>query len=156
MKFKVYVFRKSEEKKWVQLKPWKDFEIHQRECDKGENRSSKQEKFLYQSWEGKKCYYFDGLKTCPIVRSIAQRTNQYYQTMLALLKKIIILKKTNVEALSNRGIRLPYFRPSKSVAVNTECLQPRLLPFIHTDLSDLYFQFVHDLAGADHSKPAIG
>jgi hypothetical protein len=70
------------------------------------------------------------------VRAIAQRTNQNYQTMLALLKKIIILKKTNVEALSNRGIRLPYFRPSKSVAVNTEiyineCLQPRLLPFIH-------------------------
>ncbi len=37
-----------------QLKPWKDFEIHRRERDKGKNRSPKQEKFLYQSWEGKK------------------------------------------------------------------------------------------------------
>jgi hypothetical protein len=49
---------------------------------------------------------------------------------------------------------IPYFRPSKAVAVNTEffineCLQPRLLPFIHKHHSDISFQFVHDLAG-DH------
>jgi hypothetical protein len=42
------------------------------------------------------------------------------------------------------------------VAVNTEFyinewLQPRLLPFIHKHLSDLNFQFVHDLAGAHFS-----
>ena len=64
-------------------------------------------------------------------------------------------------AISNRGMPIPYFRPSKSVAVNTEiyineCLQPRLIPIIHKHHSDLKFQFVHDLAGADHSKPAIG
>ena len=55
---------------------------------------------------------------------------------------------------------IPYFRPSKSVAVNTEiyineCLQPRLLPFIHNHQSDLNFQFVHDLAGALSSKETI-
>ena len=65
------------------------------------------------------------------------------------------------EAISNRGMPIPYFHPSKSVAINTEiyineCLQPGLLPFIHKHHSDFNFQFVHDLAGADHSKPAIG
>jgi hypothetical protein len=51
---------------------------------------------------------------------------------------------------------IPYFPPSKSLAVNTEinideCLQLRLLPFIHKHHSDLNFQFVHDLAGAHFS-----
>ena len=60
------------------------------------------------------------------------------------------------EAISNRGMPIPYFRPSKSVAINTEiyineCLQPGLLPFIHKHHSDLNFQFVHDLAGAHFS-----
>jgi hypothetical protein len=57
------------------------------------------------------------------------------------------------EAISNRGILIPYFRPSKSVAVNTEiyineCLQPRLLPFIYEHHNDFNFQFVQDLTGA--------
>ena len=64
-------------------------------------------------------------------------------------------------AISNRGMPIPYFRSSKSEAVNTEiyineCLQPRLIPIIHKHHSDFNFQFVHDLTGADHSKPAIG
>jgi hypothetical protein len=55
-------------------------------------------------------------------------------------------------AISNRGMSIPYFSPSKSVAINTEiyineCLQPRLLPFIHKHHSDYSFQFVHDLTG---------
>jgi hypothetical protein len=46
------------------------------------------------------------------------------------------------------------------LAVNTkiyinECLQPRLLPFIHKHHSDLNFQFMHDLAGAHYSKETI-
>ena len=53
-------------------------------------------------------------------------------------------------------MHIPYFRPSKSVAINTEiyinkCLQPRLLPLIHKHHSDFNFQFVHDLAGAHFS-----
>jgi hypothetical protein len=39
-----------------------------------------------------KCICFDG-KTCPIERAITQRTNQNYQPMFPLLKKIIIQKK---------------------------------------------------------------
>jgi hypothetical protein len=51
---------------------------------------------------------------------------------------------------------ISYFRPSKSLAVNTEiyineCLQPRLLQFIYKHHSDFNFQFVHDLAGAHFS-----
>jgi hypothetical protein len=46
------------------------------------------------------------------------------------------------------------------LAVNTkiyinECLQPRLLPFIHKHHSDLNFQFMHDLAGAHYSIETI-
>ena len=56
------------------------------------------------------------------------------------------------KAISNRGMSVPYFRPYKSLAVNTEiyineCLQPRLLPFIHKHHSDFNFQFVYDLTG---------
>ena len=45
-------------------------------------------------------------------------------------------------------------------AVNTEiyineCLQPRLLPFIHIHHSDFNFQVVHDLAGAHFSIKTI-
>ena len=51
---------------------------------------------------------------------------------------------------------IPYFRPSKSVAVNTEiyineCIQPGLIPIIHKHHRDFNFQFVHDLAGAHFS-----
>jgi hypothetical protein len=93
-------------------------------------------------------------KTFPIVRAITQKTNKIYQTMLALLK-LITLKNTNVVSLSSRGMPIPCFRPSKSVAVNIEVyineyLQPRLLPFIHKHHSDFNFQFMHDLAGAHY------
>ena len=63
-------------------------------------------------------------------------------------------------AISNRGMPIPYFRPSKSVAVNTEiyineCLQLRLSPFIHKYHSDFNFQFVHDSAVAHFSIETI-
>ena len=65
-----------------QLKPWKDFEIHLRESDKGKTRSPKQEEFLYQSWEGKKWISKNAFvlmgKSCPIVRAITLLTNQNY------------------------------------------------------------------------------
>ena len=80
-----------------------------------------------------------------------------------LLGDVSFIKKNNYPknklmwlAISNRGMSIPYFRPSNSVAVNTEIyinkwLQPRLLPFIRKHHSDLNFQFVHDLAGAHYS-----
>ena len=63
-------------------------------------------------------------------------------------------------AISNRGMSIPYFRPSKSVAVNTkiyinECLQPRLLQFIHKHHSDFNFQIVYDLTGTHFSIEKI-
>jgi hypothetical protein len=64
------------------------------------------------------------------------------------------------EVISNRGMPIPYFRPCKSVAVNTEFfinewLQPRLMPFIHKHHRDFKFQFVQDLAGAHFSIGTI-
>jgi hypothetical protein len=64
------------------------------------------------------------------------------------------------EDISNRGKSIPYFRPSKSVTVNTEiyikeCLQPRLLPFIYKHHRNISFQFLHDLAGAHFSTETI-
>ena len=125
--------------------------------DKAKNMSRKQKKFLYQSWEVKKWISKNAFvltdKTCPIVRTIAQRTNQSYETMWAELKKNNYPKKKLMwVAISNRGMPIPYFSPSKSVAVNTGiyikgCLQQRLLPFIHKHHSDISFQFVHDLTG---------
>jgi hypothetical protein len=81
--------------------------------------------------------------------------------MLALLKKLIKLKKILMwVAISNRGMPIPFYRPSNSVAVNidfymNECLQPRLLPFIRKHHRDFNFQFVHDLAGAHYSIETI-
>jgi hypothetical protein len=80
---------------------------------------------------------------------------------VSLIKKKYYPKKILMwVAISNRGMSIPYFRLSKSVAINTEifineCLQPRLLPFRHKHHNDLNFQFVHDLAGAHFSIETI-
>ena len=63
-------------------------------------------------------------------------------------------------AISNRGMSIPYFRPSKSVAINTEisineCLQPRLLPFIHKHHGNFNYLFWPDLARAHYSKESV-
>ena len=74
-------------------------------------------------------YYTDDKSKCSDdVRFIGK--NKYRQKILMWL------------AISNRGMSIPYFGPSKSVAINTEiyineCLQPRLLPFIHKHHGDL-------------------
>ena len=107
-----------------------------------------------------KCLCFDG--------EIMPNSARYYTAHKSkLLGDVSFIKKNNYlkkilmwEAISNRGMPIPYFRPSNLVAVNTEiyineCLQPRLLPFIHKHHSDLNFQFVHDLAGALSSKETI-
>ena len=70
------------------------------------------------------------------MRANTRMTNQNVQTMFALLEKNKYPQKILMWlAISNRGMSIPYFRQSKSVAINTEmyineCLQPRLLPFI--------------------------
>jgi len=78
-------------------------------------------------------YYTDDKSKCSDdVRFIGK--NKYPQKILMWL------------AISNRGMSIPYFRPSKSVAINTEiyineCLQPRLLPFIHKHHGDFNYLF---------------
>jgi transposase len=60
-------------------------------------------------------------------------------------------------AISDRGLSEPLFRPSKSVAINSaiyidECLEKRLLPFIHKYHPDFNYAFWPDLASAHYSK----
>ena len=55
-------------------------------------------------------------------------------------------------AISDRGMSKPYSILSKPVAVNTdisikECLQPKLLPFIHKHHRDVNYLFWPELAG---------
>jgi hypothetical protein len=63
-------------------------------------------------------------------------------------------------AISNRGMSILYFHPSKSVDVNikiyiNECLQPRLLPFIHKHHGDFNYLFWPDLARSHYSKESV-
>ena len=63
-------------------------------------------------------------------------------------------------AISNRGMSKPYFCLSKSVAVNSniyinECLQPKLLPFIHKHHGDFNYIFWSDLAGEHYSNETV-
>ena len=94
--------------------------------------------------------------TCLGVRAITRMTNQQNaQTMFTYPQKILMWL-----AISNRGMSIPYFRPSKSVAINTEifineCLQPRLLPFIHKHHGDFNYLFWPDLARAHYSKESV-
>ena len=91
-----------------------------------------------------KCLCFDG--------EIMSNSARYYTAHKSkLLGDVSFIKKNNYlkkilmwEAISNRGMPIPYFRPSNLVAVNTEiyineCLQTRLLPFIPKHLSDFNF-----------------
>jgi hypothetical protein len=108
-----------------------------------------------------KCVCFDGENMPNSARFYTDDKSKLFGDVSFIKKNNYPKKKLMWEAISNRGMPIPYFRPSKSLAVNTEIninewLQPGLLPFIHKHHSDLNFQFVHDLAGADYYKPAIG
>ena len=92
-------------------------------------------------------YYTDDESKCSDdVRFIGK--NKYPQKILMWL------------AISNREMSMPYFRPSNSVAINTEiyineCLQPRLFPFIHKHHGDFNYLFWPDLARAHYSKESV-
>ena len=107
-----------------------------------------------------KCLCFDG--------EIMPNSARYYTAHKSkLLGDVSFIKKNNYPknklmwlAISNRGMSVPYFRPSKSVAINTEiyineCLQPRLLPFIHKHHGDFNYLFWPDLARAHYSKESV-
>jgi hypothetical protein len=91
-----------------------------------------------------KCVCFDG-ENMPNSARYNTEDKSKLSADVRFIKKNNYPKKILIwEAISNRGISIPYFRPSKSVAVNTEfyineCLQPRLLPFKHQHHSDISF-----------------
>jgi hypothetical protein len=63
-------------------------------------------------------------------------------------------------AISDRGISKPLFRLSKSLAIKSdiyidECLEQRLLPFIHEYHADFNYVFWPDLASAHYSNATI-
>jgi hypothetical protein len=63
-------------------------------------------------------------------------------------------------AISERGMSTPFFRPQKSVAIKSpiyiaECLEKRLLPFIHKHHPDFNYMFWPDLASAHYSSETI-
>jgi transposase len=63
-------------------------------------------------------------------------------------------------AISDRGLSKPLFRPTNSVAIKTEiyieeCLEKRLLPFIHEHHADFNYIFWPDLASAHYSKLSV-
>ena len=107
-----------------------------------------------------KCVCFDG-ENIPNSARYNTEDKSKLSADVRFIKKNNYPKKILIwEAISNRGMSIPYFRPSKSVSVNTEfyineCLQPRLLPFIHKHHSDISFQFMHDLAGYHFSIGTI-
>ena len=63
-------------------------------------------------------------------------------------------------AIFNWSMSKTYFCLSKSVAVNTdiyiyECLQPKLLPFIHKHHGNFNYLFWPDLDGAHYSNETV-
>ncbi|XP_065660384.1 uncharacterized protein LOC136084198 [Hydra vulgaris] len=63
-------------------------------------------------------------------------------------------------AISDRGMSEPLFRTSKAVAINSsiyinECLEKRLLPFIHKYHGDFNYLFWPDLASSHYSKASL-
>ena len=104
--------------------------------------------------------------TCPGVRAITRMTNQNVQTMFALLEENKYPQKILMWlAISNRGMSIPYFRPSKSVAINTE-----IYVAINTETSaynydsyhlstnitgDFNYLFWPDLAREHYSKESV-
>ena len=63
-------------------------------------------------------------------------------------------------AISERGMSKPLFRKSSAVAINAdiyidECLNKRLLPFIHKHHSDFRYTFWPDLASAHYAGATV-
>ncbi|XP_065674095.1 uncharacterized protein LOC136091039 [Hydra vulgaris] len=92
-------------------------------------------------------YYTNNKKTCPeSVRFIGKEK---------FPKKLLMWI-----AISDRGMSEPLFRTSKTVAINStiyinECLEKRLLPFIHKYHGDFNYLFWPDLASSHYSKDSL-
>ncbi|XP_065654663.1 uncharacterized protein LOC136081287 [Hydra vulgaris] len=96
--------------------------------------------FAGDNMPGNSGYYTNNKKTCPeSVRFIGKEK---------FPKKLLMWI-----AISDRGMSEPLFRTSKAVAINSsiyinECLEKRLLPFIHKYHGDFNYLFWPDLASS--------
>lgn len=92
-------------------------------------------------------YYSDDVKTCPESVRFAGYAKYPDKVMVWI-------------AISERGISQPTFRRQKSEAVTAaiyirECLNKRLLPFIHKYHPDANYIFWPDLASAHYAKDTV-
>jgi hypothetical protein len=138
---------------------------NQKQQEKAENLSGKLANNLYRSpceiiMDDEKYYTFSGnnmpenvgyyskdKSTCP--DEVRFSGKEKYPT------KILVWI-----AISAQGISKPLIRPSKSEAINSdiyikECLEKKLLPFIHEHHQDLNYIFWPDLANAHYSKATV-
>ncbi|XP_065642408.1 uncharacterized protein LOC136074037 [Hydra vulgaris] len=95
---------------------------------------------------GNSGYYTNNKKTCP--ESVRFIGKEKYPKILMWI------------AISDRGMSEPLFRTSKAVAINSsiyinECLEKRLLPFIHKYYGDFNYLFWPDLASSHYSKDSL-
>ncbi|XP_065660388.1 uncharacterized protein LOC136084201 [Hydra vulgaris] len=102
---------------------------------------------LGDNMPGNSGYYTNNKKTCPeSVRFIGKE--KFPKNLLMWI------------AISDRGMSEPLFRTSKAVAINSsiyinECLEKRLLPFIHKYDGDFNYLFWPDLASSHYSKDSL-
>ncbi|XP_065665711.1 uncharacterized protein LOC136087134 [Hydra vulgaris] len=103
--------------------------------------------FTGDNMPGNSGYYTNNKKTCPeSVRFIGKEK---------FPKKLLMWI-----AISDRGMSEPLFRTSKAVAISSsiyinECLEKRLLPFIHKYHGDFNYLFWPDSASSHYSKDSL-
>ena len=103
--------------------------------------------FAGDNIHGNSGYYTNNKKTCPeSVRFIGKEK---------FPKKLLMWI-----AISDRAMSEPLFCTSKAVAINSsiyinECLEKRLLPFIHKYHGDFNYLFWPDLASSHYSKDSL-
>ena len=103
--------------------------------------------FAGDNMPGNSGYYTNNKKTCP-------------ESVRFIGKEKFPKKLLNWIAISDSGISEPLFRTSKAMAINSsiyinECLEKRLLPFIHKYHGDLTYLFWPDLASSHYSKGSL-
>ena len=103
--------------------------------------------FAGDNMPGNSGYYTNNKKTCP--------ESVHFIGKEKFPKKLLMWI-----AISDRGMSEPLFRTSKAVAINSsiyinECLEKRLLPFIHKYHGDFNYLFWPDLASSHYSKDSL-
>ncbi|XP_065658682.1 uncharacterized protein LOC136083205 [Hydra vulgaris] len=103
--------------------------------------------FARDNMPGNSGYYTNNKKTCP-------------ESVLFIGKEKFPKKLLMWKAISDRCMSVVLVRTSKAVAINSsiyinECLEKRLLPFIHKYHGDFNYLFWPDLASSHYSKDSL-